>query len=345
MAVIESIAIGSFNKFKTLFYYEPNESKPKVPVYLLGQGWFTKGFMEHIDKSKFTVTNIYRFPFINTPMLLNTVKPSTTSNFYKTSAFTNLIDKEIIADIVSIDLESKQVKTFKNTYSWNNGYLVCGLGSNTDIGRFWTEKILQIKNFEQNSNVCIVGAGPTGTELAFHLSDLGFKTTLYDGLPQVYTFLTDRSKEHILNKLKSNSIELQTNKMFTNSDKEKFDSVVFAVGSRSNDLTSQWKISPQLNVEGMDDVFVGGDCVGPQGIGGIVLPKTAQVAYQQGAYVAKKLNLIGTGKQIDDFKFDPKGISLYTGKGWYWVEFNIYGFKYGISVPEKIMDIYYSWLK
>jgi NADH dehydrogenase FAD-containing subunit len=343
MVLIESVAIGSFNKIKSWFYFESNNPKPKKQIYLLGQGWFAKGFMEHIDKSKFSIINIYRFPFVNTPMLLSGI--SRNPSYSPIGKFRKLIDKEICDEITSIDLKSKQIKTLKNTYTWTGGYLVCGLGSNTDIGRFWTEKINEIKKLTSGSNLCIVGAGPTGTELAFHLSDLGFKTTLYDGLPEVYTFLTDESKDYILKHLKLNSIELHTNKMFANSDKEKFDQVIFAVGSRSNDLTSQWKITPQLTLEGMNDVFVGGDCVGPQGIDGLVLPKNAQVAYQQGMYVAKKLNLIDSNQQIDNFNFVSKGIALYTGNGWYWLELNIGNSKYGIAIPEKLMDIYYKWLK
>ena len=342
MTIIESLTIPLV--FKIRSWFENNnliKQNPKKNIYLLGQGWFAKGFVEYIDKSHYMITNIYRFPFINTPMLLGTVKSGFDSGSKKVGKFTKLIDNEIQDEVISIDLELKKIITLEGkTHSWLGGYLVCGLGSNTDIGKFWTEKIKHLKDLKLNSNLCIVGAGPTGTELAFHLTDLGYKSTLYDGLPQVYGFLTPKGKDYIIKKLESKSIGLHTSKMFSDEDKKKFDHVIFAIGSRSNDLTSKWKITNQLTLESYPDVFGGGDC-----IGGLNLPKTAQVAYQQGMYVAQKLNSLAKNQIIDDFKFISKGTIIYTGKGWYYVELNIFGSKYSLIMPEIVIGIYYKWLK
>lgn len=340
MISLETFIVPSFLKIKDLFERPITIGSPtqRKDVYLLGQGWFAKGFMEHINKSRYQVTNITRFPFVNTPMLLQTVKPGLASESMRVGKFTRLIDKEIFDNVSSINLETKEIVTFKSKYSWDGGYLVCGLGSNTDIGSFWTEKINLLQKSKPNSNICIVGAGPTGTELGFHLSDLGHKITLFDGLPQVYTFLTPEGSKHIIKKLETTGIELHTNRMFSPNDKANFDQVIFAVGSRSNDLTSGWKITPQLNLETNPEVFAGGDCVGLLG-----LPKTAQVAYQQGEYVAKKLNAIGTNKEFnEDFKFVPKGTALYTGKGEYYIEFTK---DIRLTIPELFVTFYYKWLK
>lgn len=336
----EGLSIPSFLKLKEFYNTYINISKKKTDVYLLGQGWFAKGFMEHIDKSYYKVTNITRFPFVNTPMLLQTVKPGHKSNSEQVGKFTKLVDKEIFADITSINLSSRQIRTTGTTYIWDGGYLVCGLGSNTDIGRYWTQKVNLLKTLTQNSKVCIVGAGPTGTELAFHLSDLGHKLTLYDALPQVYTFLTPQGAEHIIKKLSETEIKLYTSTMYTPTNNANFDQIIFAVGSRSNDLTSGWKITPQLNLKSNPEVFAGGD--------GIVqdLPKTAQVAYQQGEYVAKKLNGIATKSNCNqDFKFVPKGTALYTGNGQYYVEFVGLNKEFQLKIPEQVMEFYYKWLK
>jgi NADH dehydrogenase FAD-containing subunit len=306
---------------------------------LLGQGWFAKGFMENIDKSKFVVINIYRYPFVNTPMLLQTIKPNT-SNFLHNKCFTSLIDKSIQDEITTINLETKKIYTLTKSYTWAGGYLVCGLGSNTDAGRFWTDKIEHIKKLKPGSSLCIVGAGPTGTELAFHLSDLGFKPTLYDGLPSVYTFLTPESKSKIIEQLVVKSIPLHTSRMFVDSDRSKFDDIIFAIGSRPNDLTSKWKPTSQLTLESNPEVFVGGDGINTG------LPKTAQVAYQQGVYVAQKLNKLEQAKNNNfDFKFVPKGTAIYIGKSWYLVELQFNGSSYTLTIPEKLIQLYYSWCK
>jgi len=347
MIKIESFVVPSFMKVRDLL----DESKSKRKnVYLLGQGWFAKGFLEHIDKSKYFVTNIYRNEFINTPMLLQTIKsdPKIISNSSITKFVTNA-DKCIVDTVISINLENKEFKTvMENKYSWSGGYLVCGLGSNTDIGKFWTEKILFLKSAKPKSNLCIVGAGPTGTELGFHLTDLGHKVTLYDGmdLNKLYTFLTPDGKLSILNALKSKSIELVPSKMFGPEDKQKFDDVIFAVGSRPNDLIAKWEINTKLNLVGHPEVFVGGDCIGIQTADNNELvksyPRTAQVAYQQGAYIAKRLNNLYEGKlQKEDFVYVPKGIALYRGSNSYYVEIN--GLK--LTIPKIFIELYYSWFK
>ena len=189
--------------------------------------------------------------------------------------------------------------------------------------------------------ICIVGAGPTGTELAFHLNDLKHKITIYDGLPDVYTYLTDYGKSFILNKLDFNDIKLVTNKMFSEDDNKLFDKVIFAIGSRPNDLTSKWEITKQLNLIGYENVYVGGDGIMNKG-----LPRNAQVAYQQGKYIALKLNNSFSNKVVsDDFKFENRGIALYIGNGMYYVELVLFGKLYNMKISEKIMNIYYNLFK
>jgi NADH dehydrogenase FAD-containing subunit len=355
----ENILIPLFFKLNEWFHVFKNNNKHnKKDIILLGQGWFSKGFMEHIDKSKFKITNIYRNSFVNTPMLLQTIK-SNDMYFYNTnkkvSKFTSLIDVHVKDEIIKIDLDKSIIHTKeKKMYSWKNGYLVCGLGSNTDIGYFWNLNINNLKKLdtvdaglqsERTSRtpykICIVGAGPTGTELAFHLNDLKHKITLYDGLPDVYTYLTPYGKNYILDKLYFNDIKLVTNKMFSEDDNKLFDKVIFAIGSRPNDLTSKWETTKQLQLIGYDNIYVGSDGIMNKG-----LPRNAQLAYQQGKYIALKLNNTLSSKQInDDFKFENKGIALYIGNGMYYVELVLFGKVYNMKISEKIMNIYYNLFK
>lgn len=349
----ENILVPIFLKCKQWYYTYKNRYINKQNVVLLGQGWFAKGFMEHIDKSQYRITNIYRHDFVNTPMLLKTIKQdqaseSNTNN--RTSKFVNLIDNKIKDDIKEIDIKNEIVITNKEKISWKNGYLVCGLGSHTDIGNFWTNKINELRQLPNNQKICIVGAGPTGTELAFYLNDLKHNITIYDGLPDVYTYLTLDGKKHILDRFKCFNINLFTNKMFSETDRKSFDHVVFAVGSRPNDLTSKWKLTPYLNLEGHSNIYSGGD-----GRGEVGLPRNAQVAYEQGKYIALRLNSKENNKE---FEFENKGIAIYTGLNRYYVELvllgktNYLGMKLGINgkiysnrIPDKLMDIYYNLFK
>jgi NADH dehydrogenase FAD-containing subunit len=375
----ENILVPIFLKCKQWYYTYKNRYINKQNVVLLGQGWFAKGFMEHIDKSQYRITNIYRHDFVNTPMLLKTIKQdqaseSNTNN--RTSKFVNLIDNKIKDDIKEIDIKNEIVITNKEKISWKNGYLVCGLGSHTDIGNFWTNKINELRQLPNNQKICIVGAGPTGTELAFYLNDLKHNITIYDGLPDVYTYLTLDGKKHILDRFKCFNINLFTNKMFSETDRKSFDHVVFAVGSRPNDLTSKWKLTPYLNLEGHSNIYSGGDgrSMQPSTSGRSIeaklqlqpstsgrsmqpngLPRNAQVAYEQGKYIALRLNSKENNKE---FEFENKGIAIYTGLNRYYVELvllgktNYLGMKLGINgkiysnrIPDKLMDIYYNLFK
>jgi NADH dehydrogenase FAD-containing subunit len=112
--------------------------------------------------------------------------------------------------------------------------------------------------------------------------------------------------------------------MYTNEIGNRCNLTVFATGSRCNDLTRNWILTPKLNLINNKNVFAGGDCI---------VPKNAQVAYQQGKYVAEILN----GEHNNDFVFNNKGISVYVGNNICYTE--PYGF-----IPSFIVKFYYKYL-
>jgi NADH:ubiquinone reductase (non-electrogenic) len=65
-----------------------------------------------------------------------------------------------------------------------------------------------------------------------------------------------------------------------------------------------------LKVLGHDNIFAFGDCACPEGI---VLPATAQVAQQQGKYLAEALNRMVLGKEVPKFKFHFLGMMANLG--------------------------------
>lgn len=326
MTYVESICIPLLNKF--LYSYDSFIYPKKKEIIVLGQGWLVKGFLDNINHSNYKIINITRHDFVNTPMLLSSInEPSKThkiSNHHK-------IDSLIKETITNIDLVNQNVITEKNKYSFKNKYLICGLGSNTDNGVFWNNKINELKQLKDSKKICIVGAGPTGTELAFHLHDLKHKITLFDGLPNVYTYLTPSGRQFILDRLEQLNIKLYINKMYSNNDTKDYDLVIFAIGSRSNDLTSKWKLTSKLNLEGYDNIYSGGDGIVSQ------YPKNAQVAYQQGKYIAQRLNKKGYKIKDDkDFKYESAGTSLYCGEDKYYVESSM-------MINKSLMNIYYKF--
>ena len=325
----QSLFVGSF-----ITYKNHDNNNVKTNIVLLGQGWFAKGFLDHINSKKFYITNITRHEFVNTPMLLRTI--DNRNKYEKNNNFIKKIDKIVIDEINKIDLKNKYVQTQDNRIYWENGYLVCGLGSNEDIGKKWESIIDKNKNTNEIKKYCIVGSGPTGTELAFYLNDQGHYINLYDILDEkeVYNYLSNQGRDIILDKIKKSNIKLFCGKPYNNTMKDEFNEVIFATGSKPNDLTKGWIITPKLNLKNHYDVFFGGDCNNEN-----KLPKNAQVAYQQGKYIAETLN---NGEKEKDFKFNNNGIALYCGNGNYYVETKFLERDIKCIIPNILVELYYS---
>jgi NADH dehydrogenase FAD-containing subunit len=337
---------------------EIRRNQPRQQVLLLGQGWFAKGFMENINHDKFSVCNISRTSFVNTPMILSTVQHDcdsaseidfktifSTSASYSSSSSSNNIqhidrfrryfdEEHLNENIENINLQQEEVKTDKGRYSFagEGKYLVCGMGSHMDNGIYWKKTIQQIKALPsfQNKNtsmhdedsshawkkICIIGAGLTGTELAFYLADQDYQITLFDGLPlqKLYDYLSSDGKQYVLNRMQMNKkIDLITNQLFDRSTSSHYEMVIFATGSRPNGLTSQWKLTPRLRLLDHSRVYAGGDGISSN------FPRNAQVAYEQGKYVARLLN----GEIDEDFTFHSKGVAMYCGDSEYYTEVHV----------------------
>ena len=284
-------------------------------------------------------------------MLLSSVKNTYNEHIYTyTNNFIKNVDIEIDENVEKIDLEESVIITDKNKYNYKDKYLVVGLGSNVDNGFYWNEKINEIKelynepNNTNTKNICIIGSGPTGTELAFYLNDMGFNITILDAdkKENLYKYLSSEGKEKILNEFKKYKITLHDNTMFNETIRKNYDYNIFAIGSRSNDLTSKWSIDSNLKLVNYDNIFSGGDCIMQQ------YPKNAQVAYQQGVYIAKYLN--NEINEINEnknplFSYDDKGIALYIGDNKYYVEINSY---YGVlqqEINHIFIELYYKIFK
>lgn len=332
------------------FYYFYNKlniinENNKKEICVLGQGWLAKGFLENINRSKYTITNITRNNFVNTPMLLSKLKNNEKNKDENIENQNNYlkkyIDNEINGNIEKIDLENSIVYTTNGNYNFHNKYLVVGLGSNTDTGIYWNTKINEINNLDKNKikKICIVGSGPTGTELSFYLKDLGFDITIIDieKINNLYNYLSTGGKEKILQRLNDKNIKLIDNSLFNETISKQFDYNIFAIDSISNNLTSNWKINSKLKVNNLHNVFAGGDCILQK------YPKNAQVAYQQGKFIAQYLN-----GQLDidqEFKYVDNGIALYIGDNKYYIELKNKVIKTKLEIPEFLVIIYYKLFK
>ncbi|GMI01190.1 hypothetical protein TrVE_jg7632 [Triparma verrucosa] len=178
----------------------------------------------------------------------------------------------------------------------------------------------------------IVGGGPTSCEYASELHDFITRdlATLYpDLLPYVRVTLVEASN-HLLGPFESSLrtyvlglFKSRASKAVLSSGESlEFGTMVWSAGLSPVRLTSTLSIPKtpsgriltdnNLVVKNLKDVYAIGDCAE---IEGKPLPQLAQVAQQQGKYLAKSL----AGRKMDEFKFFSLGsmASLGDSKGIY----------------------------
>jgi len=123
------------------------------------------------------------------------------------------------------------------------------------------------------NTVVIVGGGPTGLELALHLSDHGRAVTVIEMLPKAGAGLEAMTKKIILDRLKQNKVAVITNTKLLRIEDDGVvvagpdaaessitaDKVVIAVGTRPNS-----SLYDQIRTLGFETYQIG-DCLEPRG--------------------------------------------------------------------------------
>lgn len=183
--------------------------------------------------------------------------------------------------------------------------MVIGLGAKKSLKNWTNELNLLIK--EENKQIDIIGTGPMGFEIAMMMNKKN-KINMYDVLTEdkIFSYVNTYHKKYLLELLDKKNIKLHLGGFYNSTEMNKDNYKIFCVGTQPNELTNKMKINDklQLNINSTDynNIYVGGDCIHSAYI------KTAQVAYQQGVYIAHRLN-----GQIDDtksFEYKSNGIAL-----------------------------------
>ncbi len=279
----------------------------KKQVVLLGDGFFARGFLHHINYNKFFVTQIYKHSFINPQDIMYSLQRSIkyTKSLHFKDFFTRSPDVKIQLDIKNIDfiknketIDTNQIVLNDNVYKYD--YLVVGLGAAKSLYD-WKEQINNLTDVK-NKSIGVVGMGPSGIEIGFIMSKNN-KVDMFDMFTKdkVLTFMSQKHKDIILDKLDYKNISTTYGKAYNKSDYN-HDMILFCGGTRQL-FSEDIKVNKCLQYN--NNIYIGGDCVNTS------FPKTAQVAYQQGAYVAKKLN--GEIPQDQEFIYKSNGSSINIG--------------------------------
>lgn len=242
-------------------------------------------------------------------------------------------------------------------------------------------------------NFVVVGGGPTGVEFAAELSDFFWddvlkyypnirahelRITLVEAGDVLLGGFSKRLSEQAMKSIKRQGIDMRLHTRVKEVQPKK---VILADGSVIDCGLIVWStgvgprkviqelglqldrgrlpVDAHLRLKGFDNVYALGDCAG---IENTPLPATAQVAHQQGTYLAKELNGTlsidkKTAKPII-FQYYPLGLMAYIGsyqsvfdtkffQGSGWLEFiawrSVYLTRLG-SWKNKMM-VPYNWLK
>jgi NADH dehydrogenase len=194
----------------------------------------------------------------------------------------------------------------------------------------------------------IVGAGPTGVELAGTLAEIARDTLtdnfrsmdprdsriiLLEGADRVLLSYPERLSRKAAEQLRGLGVEVRTNKLVTDVTPEGVKigeewlparTVLWAAGVVASPLAAGLNVpldragrvivEPDLSVPGHREVFVVGDLAAYTHQGGDMLPGTAPVAMQEGAFAAKMIERDLTGTSRQAFHYVHRGSMATIGR-------------------------------
>ena len=282
-----------------------------------------------------------------------------------------------LAEVQNIDPEKKEVTTSIGVLSFD--YLVIATGTKTNY--FNNENIaknampmktvpqalnirsLILQNFEKADdsktlegrkslmNFCIVGAGPTGVELAGALAELKanvfpkdyrhlnieeMEIHLFEGGPRVLPPMSEKASQKATEFLEKLGVQIHLNSIVEDYDGEtvkikggeilKSKNFVWSAGvtgaaidgfgsDRLAERLNRYKVNAFNQIEGYDSIFAIGD------IAYMVSedypkghPQVAQPAIQQGKNLAKNFKNLLKSKPLIPFKYNDKGTMATVGR-------------------------------
>ena len=335
----------------------------KKDIKIIGSGWGCAAFLKDIDNTKYNVTVISSNPnFLYTPLLANntTHDISLEQNIKKINKNIN----SITDNVSDIDFVKKKIITENNKPIEYDYLILChGAQVNTfnikgvdNFSYFLKDtndanKIKeQLSNLKKNSNIAVIGCGPTGTELIGNLIDLNkFNIYAIDGLKVPLSMFSQKISDYTVNTWKNKNVhlyfdhfvqEIDKNNIYFKNNKIDYDMAIWCGGIKPNTLTNKINnslynkcrfgipVSPTLNLiynqptptyfsffyntifgkpenPDLSNVYAIGDCAYSKN------PPTAQVAFQQGKYLASRFN--NEFVNNEPFKLESKGQICYIG--------------------------------
>lgn len=297
----------------TLQSYCHKKKIDKQNVLLLGDGFYARGFLNTIDYKKYNITQIYRDEFINPQDIFYSLQRNEEFECDKPihlknkifNFFNNKCITKIKQNITTLQISDNNAIINNKLFYFD--YMVIGLGAQKSLKKWVDEFNYLIK--QKNKTIDIIGAGPMGLEISMMLNKFN-KINIYDVLTEdkIFPYVSYYHKTFLLNLLNNKNITLNLGGFYNaNDEKNKDNYKIFCVGIKSNMLTDNILVNDKLQSE-KNNIYVGGDCINYKVNSHLSYITNAQVAYQQGVYVAKRLN--GEIEENKSFEYKSNGIAL-----------------------------------
>lgn len=196
-------------------------------------------------------------------------------------------------------------------------------------------------------SIAVVGGGFTGVEVAGSIIDLlkeasryyaridssEIRVTLVDGGPRILGPLAESLSAFAERKMRQRGVDIRTGvhvQQVTEKgidlgggDVVEADTVISAVGNGIHALVAgaglplernRIVVTPEMRVEGYDDVWALGDCAAvPNAHDGSISPTLAQFATRQARQLARNLTAVITGREPRPFRYSPEGLFAAIG--------------------------------
>ncbi|MFK7911781.1 MAG: NAD(P)/FAD-dependent oxidoreductase [Akkermansiaceae bacterium] len=284
----------------------------------------------------------------------------------------------LLDSIVSIDPEKREARSEEHMYAYD--YLVLASGAKTTFfgNDSWKEHTMGLKSLSdaydirrsvfsalEQAELCddseerkrlmtiaIVGAGPTGVELAGAYSDLARRALLANyrrlDISQLRVLLIqsgDRvlkpfdedQSEYTQNRLEKLGVEIILGHRVTGVEEKTLlfdelepihaETIIWAAGVAASSLTKDLnvdtdrggRISPlaDLSLPGHQEIFVAGDVTAHTDAKGKQVPGLAPAATQMGEYIAKRIKQISSAPgehPCEPYIYNDKGMMAIIGK-------------------------------
>lgn len=198
------------------------------------------------------------------------------------------------------------------------------------------------------STFVVVGAGPTGVEMAGSIAELTQQSIANDFTkfdPKTSRVILVEGSDRVLNRypaklskkakvdLESLDVEVRLNALVSNVTEEgvyigdelvETENIIWAAGNKASplmeslttDLTKMGEavVNPDFSIKEDEHIFCIGDCSFLKDVNGVEVPAVAQGALQAGEFVAKQIINDQKGKKREVFKYFDKGSMATIGR-------------------------------